>query len=150
MREAVVEKTDRTTMNEDMRKAVATPAVGLYLCTRTSAIGEKPCEEAFIVQIVDVDRWRVDDPKKVPCHGGKDGWWYEKGTNHRVDKGMICRDLGVKDMWAVIIFDMQEFVDRHVGVCVVGRDDEGFCTVEIYDDYREGRVQASPKNGSGR
>ncbi len=38
--------------------------------------------------------------------------------------------------WAVEIPDLQVFVDKH-GRCILDRDDNGFYTVEIYDDYRE-------------
>lgn len=112
------------------------PRAGLYLCTRTSACGMKPCDEAFRVLIVNTDTRDVDDPKKIPANRGTDGDWYKKGTNHRVEGGKIRRDLGTKEEWAVELRDLQAFVDKH-GECVVGRDIDGFCTIEIYDTYRE-------------
>jgi len=38
--------------------------------------------------------------------------------------------------WAVEIPDLPAFVTKY-GRCILGCDDSGFCTVEIYDDYRE-------------
>ncbi len=71
-----------------------TPRKGLYLVSRTSAYGDKPCDEAFKLDIVGCEEWAIE------------------------------------------VSDIQDFVDRY-GNCIVGRDSNGFCTVEIYDDYRE-------------
>ncbi len=109
---------------------------GLYLASRTSAYGEKPCDEAFKIVRVNTDTRNCDDPKKIPAHGGTDGDWFLRGTNHRVENGKIKRDLGTQEKWAVEVPDIQAFVDKY-GDCVVGRDADGFCTVEIYDDCRE-------------
>ena len=38
--------------------------------------------------------------------------------------------------WAVEIPDLPAFVTKY-GRCILGCDDSGFCTIEIYDDYRE-------------
>ena len=38
--------------------------------------------------------------------------------------------------WAAEIPDLPAFVAKY-GRCILDRDDNGFCTVEIYDDYRE-------------
>ena len=38
--------------------------------------------------------------------------------------------------WAAEIPDLPAFVTKY-GRCILDRDDNGFCTVEIYDDYRE-------------
>ena len=135
--------TDTTTAASEPSQAVGAPVerpvrprAGLYLCTRTSAYDMKPCEEAFRVLIVNTDTRHFDDPKKIPANCGTDGDWYTKGTNHRVEGGKIRRDLGTKEEWAVELTDLQAFVDKH-GECVVGRDLDGFCTMEIYDTYRE-------------
>jgi len=112
------------------------PRSGLYLCRRTSTYDEKPCDEAFLVTLTNTDTRNCDDPKKIPAHKGTDGDWYTKGANHRVDGGMIRRDMGTRDAWAVELADIGMFVDKY-GQCVVGRDVNGFCTIEIYDDYRE-------------
>jgi hypothetical protein len=106
------------------------------LCSRTSAKGDKPCDEAFRVQLVNTDTRNCDDPKKIPVNRGTDGDWYTRGTNHRVEGGMIRRDMGTKEVWAVELQDVMAFVDKY-GTFVLGRDHDGFGTIEIYDDYRE-------------
>jgi len=88
------------------------------------------------VLLVNTDTRICDDPKKIPANRGTDGDWYTSGTNHRIEGGMIRRDMGTKVEWAVELQDVQAFVDRH-GDCVVGRNVDGYCTIEIYDDYRE-------------
>jgi hypothetical protein len=113
------------------------PRVGLYLCDRTSYFfGEKPCVEAFRVPMMHVDTRDCDDPKMIPENRGTDGDWYSRGANHRVENGKIRRDMGIRQVWAVEIDDVQAFVDKY-GKCVVERNAEGYCTIEIYDDYRE-------------
>ena len=117
---------------------VTKPRSGLYLVRRTSNWGEdiKPCDEAFKILFKKIDVRNTDDPKKIPAFRGTNGNWYELGTNHRVENGMIMRDMGTKTAWAIEISDIQGFVDKY-GDCVVGRNVEGFCTIEIYDDHRE-------------
>lgn len=129
---------NETSQHTDATQTVSLvkPRAGLYLCSRTSAYHEKPCDEAFLVIRTYVDTRNCDDPKKIPANRGSDGDWYTKGTNHRVENGMIRRDLGVQEDWAVEITNLQEFVDKY-GPCVVYRNEDGFCTIEIYDDYRE-------------
>jgi hypothetical protein len=112
------------------------PRAGLYLCTRTSAYGEKPCDEAFEVFVLDIDTRNCDDPKKIPMNSGTDGDWYTRGTNHRIEGGMIRRDMGVESKWAVEVADLQAFVEKH-DRCIVSKDRDGFMCLEIYDDYRE-------------
>lgn len=118
---------------------IVTPSAGLYLCSRTSAHYPQPCEEAYQVLVTQVDRRSYDDPKKIPANRGTEGDWYTKGTNHRVENGQICRDRCLREEWAVYLPDLaalQAFVDKH-GRCILDRDDNGFCTIEIYDTYRE-------------
>lgn len=86
--------------------------------------------------IVDTDARNCDDPKKIPANRGTNGDWYEDGTNHRVEGGKIRRDLGTKEVWGVELTDLQAFVDKY-GECIVGRENSGFYTIEIYDTYRE-------------
>lgn len=90
-----------------------------------------------------IDRRFVDDPKKLPCNKGTDGdWfrtegdWFIRGTNHRIENGCICRDLEWEAGWFVEIPDVMDFVRQH-GDCVVSIDDDGYESIEIYDDYRE-------------
>lgn len=114
------------------------PQPGLYLCSRTSQMFDvkPPCDGAFRVSRVRVDCRTVPDPRMIPAYRGSDEWWYSEGTNHRVEGGEIKRDLGTETSWAVKIEDVDAFVDKH-GMCIFSRDDLGFRSVEIYDDYRE-------------
>ena len=66
---------------------------------------------------------------------GTDGDWYMKGSNHRVENGMIRRDMGVEQAWAVTT-DLWAFIAKY-GSCVVKQDMDGYKSVEIYDTYRE-------------
>ena len=111
------------------------PRDGVFLVSRTSSIGQ-PCEDAYEVEVMQIDTRDVDCPKKIPANNGTNGDWYERGTNHRVEDGHIFRDLGLSKQWAVQVSDIMNFVDIH-GECVLSRDREGFANIEIYDDYRE-------------
>lgn len=95
-----------------------------------------PCEGAFKKSVVRVDMRNTDDPKKIPVNKGNDGDWYTRGTNHRVENGCICRDMGFYDEWRIEIADILQFVKMH-GTCVVEIHFDGTPSVEIYDDYRE-------------
>lgn len=118
-------------------KRLTAPCAGTYLVHRTSIYGDaQPCDEAYQVEVMTVEVRSVDDPKKIPAHKGTDGGWYDKGSNHRITDGKICRDLGWHREWAVDVNDILEFADRH-GDCVVSRRRDGFGVIEIYDDYRE-------------
>lgn len=115
----------------------------LFLVHRTSRyryIDEPPCDGAFLVSVVRVDRRSVDDPKKIPANHGTDGDWYELGTNHRIVDGMICRDMDREVVWAVYCKDVWEFsksVACSVIVSPVSLWRNDFPELEIYDDYRE-------------
>lgn len=110
----------------------------LYRCTRTSLLdySKKPCKGAIRVDAVYVDERETSDPKKIPAFNGTDGDWYTEGTNHRVERGHIKRDLDREKVWAVKVKDIAAFVAKH-GQCVVSINNEGWLTIEIYDDYRE-------------
>lgn len=111
---------------------------GLLVCGRTSAYGDKPCDEAKEVPYVRVERRTTDDPMKYPHIGTA---WYDEGRNHRVENGMIARDCDDK-RWMVWIPDgaaLQAFCDKY-GEIILSLNDDGSepCyEVEIYDDYRE-------------
>jgi len=114
---------------------IVTPEDNLFLVERTSILGwdVSPCDEAFSVEVINVDRriLRGDYTNYI--------WykqWYDKGTNHREWERGICRDLGTKLKWAVRIDNIMEFVKKY-GQCVIEIDLNGFNTIEIYDGYRE-------------
>ncbi len=113
------------------------PEDDVFLVTRTSLReNEKPCDQAEQVEVMGVDRRSCADPAEVPLYRGQRDWWFEKGTNHRVENGMIARDMGWHKVWAIDGMTVQEIVDRY-GCCIIERDFNGFLTVRIYDDYWE-------------
>ena len=108
----------------------------IFRISRSSTYLSKPHPDAFEKPVIVVDRRCVDDPKKIPFNDGTDGDWYIKGTNHRIENGSICRDMGFENDWFIEISDIMQFV-RDNGRCVVDIDDDGFNTIEIYDSWRE-------------
>jgi hypothetical protein len=125
--------------NEASVQSVVVPRPGLFRVFRTSETrfspNKAPCLEATACQCVKVDRRSVSDPSKV-VRNDAHAWWYEKGSNHRIEKGQICRDVGYSQAWFVELTDVMEFV-REYGECVLSVDNDGFDCIEIYDDYRE-------------
>jgi len=113
------------------------PVDGVYLVSRTTAWKDntRPCEEAYKVETLDIDIRNCNNPRKIPSHKDMDdSWWYKNGTNHRVENGKICRDIGWSKKWAVKIDNLVDFIKKY-GVCIVGIDVNNFLTLEISDDY---------------
>ena len=54
---------------------------------------ERPCDDAVLEKYMRIDRRTTNDPAKVPAYGGKTGWWYNTGVNHRIDNGRITREI---------------------------------------------------------
>jgi hypothetical protein len=108
------------------------PRRGTFIVSRTSDYSgqEKPCDDAYRAEAMLVDR-RIKgyDPTKTND-------WLQRGTNHRIEDGQYCRDMGWDKVWAIDIPDVMEFVAKH-GPCVVSVNREGFHDIEIYDGYRE-------------
>lgn len=69
-----------------------------------------PCEGAVAIETRIIDRRNVDDPRKISAHRGTDGGWWDQGTNHRIENGCICRDLGWQKTWFIELSDVMEFV----------------------------------------
>ena len=117
----------------------AVPCIfGSLVCRRTSVWEGKPCDEAEEVPFVRVDRRTIDDPMKSPYVGQA---WYDTGRNHRVENGMIARDLDDK-RWMVRIADgaeMQAFCEKYGKVILLLNNGgaEPCYEVEIYDGWRE-------------
>lgn len=110
----------------------------LYIVKRTSewASDVPPCTGAVKLPLIRVDRRSVDDPKKIPANRGTNGDWFTRGTNHRIEDGNICRDIGTYNEWFVDIEDVLLFVKKY-GSCVLSVGEKDVPTIEIYDDYRE-------------
>lgn len=113
-------------------ETVISPQAGMFLVSMSSSDEDRPCDEAYEVKILQVARFSADHLLRTRFAS----WWHSKGTNHRVENGQICRDMGWEIHWAVKVNDVMDFVDKH-GACVVGRNTEGFATIEIYDTWRE-------------
>lgn len=117
------------------------PSTKIALIHRTSLYDseEPPCKGAFKVELVQVDRRIVNSPEKVPTSKGTSDWWYSKGTNHRVENGNICRDMGWYKAWAIKIPSLTALLNliRVEGKCIISITSEGFTNIEIYDTFRE-------------
>jgi len=113
-----------------------------FIVTRTSIWSKdvQPCNEAKQIEVVRVDRRSAGDPKEIPYYKGTSGWWYSRGSNHRVDQhGYICRDMGTELIWVVqldTLDDLLAFTARY-GPCIVKENLDGNFELEIYDGYRE-------------
>jgi hypothetical protein len=115
---------------------ITEPRHEIFLCSRTSVYDGCPCEDAFQILIPCIDCRAVDDPKKVPAYHGQESWWYEEGTNHRVENGLIYRDMPPIKVWAVKLSNIMDFVSKY-GECIVSVSRQGYQEIEIYDSYRE-------------
>ena len=133
--QTVPKRMDTNTMNKEKPSLF-----GTMVCVRTSAGDHKPCKDAEEVSYVYVDRRTVDDPVKLPPWSNDN--WYKRGRNHRVENGMIARDMDSRTRWVVRIPDgaaLQAFIEKY-GQVVISSNDEGVepCyQIEIYDDYKE-------------
>ena len=117
---------------------IVKPRKGLFLCSRMSCYGCKPCDEAVEVEIVNVDKRNKDDPKKIPAYLDKDdSWWYDNGTNHRVVNGFIQRDMGTRKEWVVETDNLLDFIDKNGGDVIITKHFDGFYEIKIYDSYAE-------------
>lgn len=116
---------------------IMVPRDDLFIVTRTSIFVDdetvSPCDDAFLARCMQVHRRRVGDNTEDADFGE---WWKSKGSNHRVENGHFCRDVGFATKWFIETTDIMKFVRKH-GECVVFIDSEGFNCIEIYDYYRE-------------
>ena len=116
-----------------------------FTVKRTSGYSDErpPCPEAVAGTCVWVDRRTVDDPAKIPSSWGSPGFWFARGTNHRIEDGKIARDMGEEPCWYVDLPDLDAlvaFVGRHGQVVIgerYGAPKGDALQIEIYDEYRE-------------
>lgn len=97
-------------------------------------IKPQPCKKAFQVEVKLVDKRNVNNPTKLNDKYDADTW-FDYGQNHRLEKNMICRDVGWQVVWLVYIANLMDFIDEY-GDCIVSRNHNGFGEIEIYDAYR--------------
>ncbi len=112
---------------------------GLYIVCRTSAYDGKPCESAFRGLVPTVDTRNAASPELIPHYKDKStDWWYKTGSNHRTVAGCILRDMVPTEVWLIECDSLLNFMLEN-GRIVMDTSDihPGFCTIEIYDDYRE-------------
>lgn len=117
-----------------------------YRIRRTSSYGSgKPHKDAYQRPYIYTDTRTTDDPAKIPAHLGKSDWWYEKGTNHRIEGGKIKRDLNKEGGWFIQVDNVQQFLrdlykEEGVSEIVLSIEDDmnpPMLEIEIYDSYRE-------------
>ena len=117
-----------------------------FIIQRTSAYGEKPCEEAKLETITEVDVRVKDSPSKIPMWRNlqpeeAERRWKSEGTNHRLVNNRIARDMGFISVWTIEINTLEELMAFRAkyGDIIVKQSDENpeYTTIEIYDDYRE-------------
>lgn len=93
----------------------------------------QPCEEAILRKYTRKDTRSAACPTKVPAYCGQSEWWYNQGTNHRVENGCIVRDFEDETYFVTFktLMDLTSFIAKY-GSCVVYTD-----SITIYDDYIE-------------
>ena len=101
--------------------------------------GEKPCEEAYKGQIPYVQELCFKTFEEFKDKYKED--FLSRGTNHRIIKKGIARDMGYEDCWYVDINSLEELValEKKYGNIIITRPytDSKILELEIYDTYRE-------------
>ncbi len=119
----------------------------LFCISKTSALEEQPCEEAFLQLLTPVDIRMASSPEEIPYYQthGTEEWW-EKGKNHRLIEGKIARDLQPRQIWLIEIKSLEDLLSLSAkyGDLVFTANvqwqvyaEETFPFIEIYDSYRE-------------
>lgn len=112
-----------------------------FIVERTSTWGNgKPCALVKKETLLCIDERVVNDPLKITSMGTSDGWWYNKGKNHRVEHGHIKRDFDW-DVWTIELNTLEELLQfrKDYGRIVIEPHpfNPGYLRLEIYDDWRE-------------
>lgn len=111
-----------------------------FRVSRVSALSRdiQPCKEAEQKTYFYID-WRVvDDPVKILAFKGETDWWYNEGTNHRVENGQIARDLERKGWFVEFngIDDLLKFANREGDVIITDKEQYNY-EILIYDTWIE-------------
>jgi hypothetical protein len=97
-----------------------------------------PCVGAWQEKYFYIDWRTTDDPAKIAAYDRETDWWYNEGTNHRIENGMIARDLEEKGWF--IEFDglgaLLKFIDSKNRV-VITDEKQYHYDLLIYDDWIE-------------
>lgn len=115
-----------------------------FIVTRSSSWDDvqKPCEGAIREKYIVVDTRGTSKPENIPLSPGQStNWWYEDGTNHRVENGCIARDFEGEG-WFIEISSLEELIKFQETVynSIILSDyslNHKIKEIEIYDDYRE-------------
>lgn len=118
-----------------------------FIITRTSDYEDasSPCAEAKEDQVVRIETRALYSPEEFDKKfADREGNWLSVGTNHRIGRdGHICRDREMMNVWTIEISSIEELValSRKYGEIIIAdhylNDNDGYPTLEIYDDYRE-------------
>lgn len=83
------------------------------LCSiiRTLHYGDKPCNEAYQVNVTYLD-YRMASTIKEAKNQGWFKSWYDNGTNHREENGMVvCEQNELRNIWVINIGVFQELTN---------------------------------------
>jgi hypothetical protein len=104
---------------------------------------EKPYEGCIPITLINVDRRGFKSPEEYDERlAERYGSWFSQGTNHRIVKNGIARDIGTKTVWGLEVNSLEELMNLkdEVGeelILRVSYIDYKTPMIEIYDDYRE-------------
>jgi len=71
---------------------------------------KKPCRGAVKEKYTRIDERTTYDPALVPAAKGESAWWYEEGTNHRVERNRIMRDFD-DETWFIELNTLEELLE---------------------------------------
>lgn len=114
-----------------------------FIVDRTSSWhNEKPCKEAKRQSFTYLDH-RTCKTLKEARESGRIPEFFESGTNHREEDGMIVRDIGKIKYYTIELNSMDEltqFIDKYGEVVISafnGIKENVKYKIEIYDSWRE-------------
>lgn len=116
-----------------MKFVVSRTTIGCY---------ERPCDEAILSTIPHVQTLTLESPEEFDLKHPMAGGWFNRGTNHRVNKnGYITRDIGTIDVWTIEINSVDELMDfyhKHGELVITDCwANPSYPEIEIYDGRRE-------------
>lgn len=115
-----------------------------FVITRTSTKWDddiaKPHSQARTVEAIPVDYRTFKSLEEIRAKLGDD--FFNYGSNHREEKGMVARDLDEETIWIITINTLDELLNLIEDVeeeIVIQKAEyrEYHLEIEIYDGYRE-------------
>lgn len=102
-----------------------------------------PCENAYSEEAITLDRRTVSTIHEAKSRDWFNSW-YNGGTNHREEDGMIVCDRKDKSKrWFIDVNSLDDLInlsrnnDASLILSTYTNIKDVSCSVEIYDDYRE-------------